>query len=124
MSVSDKLESQLQQELESRIDPKVKAGVVGSGALIAIILPALIDVLSKIMAGCNNTPELAASKLKQMGPWTRANLRRGIRKERELNGVRVESQESIQAVVEKNDESTFVAMITEHDEEAVDWAAF
>lgn len=122
MSISKKLENDLRQELETRIKPKTTDGAEVSGSFVTVILPIIISVLQQLLSGCNQTPETAAKRLKEMGPWTKANLRRGIRRESELRDVREESLESVVAVVDKNDEATFEQMIEEEREERVDWS--
>lgn len=127
MSATEIVEETLKGELERRIDKPVQLAdgtEVKGSAFIAIILPAIVEVLQKILAGCNNTPQRAAKRLKKMGPWTRNNLRVALNSKTELKEVQSECYDSVEATVEAHDQNVFEALIEEEREERVEWSLF
>lgn len=119
MSVSDRMEQKLKENLEKRITPpneEVKA------SFIAVILPIVIDILSRLMDNCNNTPERAAKIAKRMGVWTRRNIRKGVESKEQLSTCQTECCEAIKDTIKEATEEELASVVKEHDEESFDWS--
>ena len=119
--VSETLEAELKAELETRLQTPEEGAF---GGFIDMIMPILVQLLQQILAGCGNTPATAARRLKRLGPWTRNNIYTGISRKQEFDDIATQAYESVIAVIQKNDETTFEAMITEEKDERVDWSLF
>lgn len=114
---SKALEEKLKKNLEKRLAPRGEA----YGNVFLFIAPILIEVLQKIMEGCNNTPERAVKSLKRGNPWAKANIRRGVRGRHECDDCRPECIGAVDDTIEEATEEELVAVFKDQQDNEVDW---
>ena len=122
-SASEKLEAQLEANLTTEMATKVEGGQV-SGSWIALLMPALIELLSGLMERCNNTPQRAETQLKRWGPWPRNHHRRSVRENPDTCDHCTECCNALQKTVQDADDGLLAEMIEEHGDENIPWTPF
>ena len=116
-TASERLEKKLEEKLKNRLNERDEA----YGNFFLIIAPIIIEVLQKLMEGCNNTPEKAAKALKRGSPWARANIRRGVRQRAECDECRQECCLAVDDTIHESSEEDLADAFRDQKENEVDW---